>query len=319
MSRILRVGFIGLLLLILIKTLYHPRPQLLSDTPRLVVKTETVAHIPPHEHQHGDSLLLKSHHHHISSGIVRPTTNLLISRAEFVLHNADATTLHHAVLAHQEERFFNCPERPAPLFVIGEDQMHHPFLNLPPGYAQLIPAGSPLFLQTMVHNPLPPIGHGRDYYNVFAEIKLFSPPGERNNLRLVEMIQLDLNDDPCSDSFVVPGNTTSFTKGDPGAIELSPATHRFAESGKLIYLGGHIHGWEGGQNLAVYLNGELVKRFNTRKADDDPYRYDTPHGPVDIDVQAGDVLTITATYTNPTPTPVTGAMGILVAYFAPDN
>jgi len=307
----------GLVLVVFLVTVVtiHKINESFSIDP-IIIETSPLTHIPPHEHNHGDALMLDTHHHHLHSDVMTFDRDLWVTQVEFKLHNADATVLHHAGLINLGRQLWYCPNRTISIFSIGEDQMHHPILKLPKGYAQYIPKQSPLMLQTMVHNPLPPIGHGRDYYNVFASIKLHEAKPETEQKK-VEMIQLNLLDDVCSDDFTVPANTTTFTKGDPAASNPSPATHRFSKAGQIVYMGGHLHGWEGGQYLDVYLNGNHLKRYTSQKATDDPYRYDTEHGPTDIEIAAGDILTITATYTNDNPVPITGAMGILAAYFAP--
>jgi hypothetical protein len=83
----------------------------------------------------------------------------------------------------------------------------------------------------------------------------------------------------------------------------------------VVFIGGHLHGWEGGKRLDLVRNGAPYLSFTTRRAADDAFRYDSQYYPTRLDLDAGDALSIRAVYDNPTSAPDPGAMGIVEMYY----
>ncbi|MFZ2522799.1 MAG: hypothetical protein WAW92_00230 [Minisyncoccia bacterium] len=312
----------GLVLLVLAVFIFRGSPKVESST--FILKTIPLVSLLPHEHNHGDSIMTSSHHTLSYSMPVILTEDLWVKGVSYSIKNARETVLHHAELAILNEPDIICPNREGKhIFSVGEDQLYMPEADFPEGYAHFIPRGSEIFFYTMFHNPKPPLGYGETHYNVTSELKLdLASKEEIPGLKPMEFIRLGLTDKPCGDNedsyvFKVPAKVSEFVFGSSDGS--NPASkYVFPESGKIIYMGGHTHGWEGGKYLSVYLNGKQIKKYETKKSPDNPYTYNTPHGEENIQVKKGDVISITATYDNNEPEPLNGAMGMLVIYFAKD-
>jgi hypothetical protein len=312
------ITFILILYIFLIEPMNVKRPNTVS------LETNPIGWLVPHEHDHTDSIMTSSHHVISYSNIITTKEDWWIKGFSYSIKNAKETVLHHAVLATLNKKDLHCPERDMYYLIgVGEDQMYNPNLVLPKGYAVFIPKGSQIFLYTMLHNPKPPVGYGENHYNVSSLIELdLADKDEILSLKPVEFIRLDLTDKPCSSDesgyvFNVPANTQEYTFGS-SSEKMIGSSYTFTESGKIIYMGGHMHGWEGGKYISFYVNGKLVRKYETSKAKDDPYRFDTPHQEENIHVNKGDFISITATYENNSEEKLTGAMGMLGIYFAKD-
>ncbi|USN87775.1 MAG: hypothetical protein H6779_05255 [Candidatus Nomurabacteria bacterium] len=290
-----------------------------DNIPRTVeLATAIIPELHPHEHTHGDSMMQATHHKFSYSEKVSYPYDLWIKKISFNLQNADDTVLHHADLRRLDQYNEKCNAF-RPILSIGEDSMYNPSAVLPDGYAQYIPKNTFLQLSTMFHNPLPPVGFGKEYKDVSTKITMtLASEEEINNLKPVDFIFLAIMEEGCGSTFTVPANTDEFIAGTSTPSTESFSSYTFPGDGAIVYMGAHLHGWEGGQALDVYLNGEPLKHYDTKKADR-PYGYNTIHGQESFRVKAGDQITITATYSNPYPEPITGAMGMLGIYYAPDN
>lgn len=84
-------------------------------------------------------------------------------------------------------------------------------------------------------------------------------------------------------------------------------------------MGGHLHPWEGGEKVDIFINGELIKSSVPMRTSNNLWSWVTPGYPVAVSVQPGDEIAIAATYSNPYDIPIIGAMGMLGFYFAPDK
>ena len=294
-----------------------------TDVPQFVIETEVLSVLPPHHHDVHDSSMDEGHHMYLRSPIVYAPEDMWVREIEFELKNAHDTALHHAVFMRLDKPNQVCPFIPMyDLLHVGEDQMHDPSLKFADGLGFFIPEGTPLLLDVMTHNPMPPLGPGETYYDVSASITL-TLAREDEELNPVRYYALHLADRPCSlksqFTFAVPPRTENFVFGaNDTEVEQTAGRVTFTEDGAIVFMGGHIHGWEGGKYLDVYLNDEHLRRFETSKASDDPYRYDTKFGNVHIPITAGDTISITSTYSNPHDHAIPGAMGMLGLFFAPD-
>lgn len=296
-----------------------------ENTHSFTIETEVLPYLPPHMHGQGASSFNTAHHFFLRSPTVYTPKDMWVRGMRFSLNGASDTALHHAEFTRRDMRHALCSENHGrDLLVVGEDQMYAPFVTFPEGYGVFIPLGTPLHLTAMTHNPMPPLGHGKEYHNVSGEITL-TLAKENEVLRPIEFYALHLAEMPCVGTaqgftFTVPAQTDSFTFGHtlPQESDLASSL-TFSEAGSIIFMAGHIHGWEGGKYVDVYKNGEHLSRFETKKAENDPYRFDTPFEYSAIPIEKGDTLAITATYTNPHNMPVSGAMGMLGIFFAPER
>ena len=89
----------------------------------------------------------------------------------------------------------------------------------------------------------------------------------------------------------------------------------FKKAGTVFDLAGHLHGWQGGKNLTVYKNDEVVHVFHSNKSTTTPFLYEIRHLETPFRVAAGDRLSIEATYSNPHTTATRGVMGIVGFYY----
>src|SRR5262249_52048457 len=108
------------------------------------------------------------------SPVFVPTEDLWITSIDVTLENAHATALHHLLLRTSTTSAIWCSDAPDPriMFIFAEDQMYNPHVQFPSGYALYIASGTPLVLDAMFHNALPPIGPGNTYKNVSAHLTL---------------------------------------------------------------------------------------------------------------------------------------------------
>ncbi|MBI4134061.1 MAG: hypothetical protein HY475_01410, partial [Candidatus Terrybacteria bacterium] len=128
-----------------------------------------------------------------------------------------------------------------------------------------------------------------------------------------------IDDEPCVDAigtFAVPPRAEHFERGADNSRVQDPARYVFAREGTIVLMGAHIHSWEGGEKVAAFLNGDPVAEFLPYQVGAEPWIWTLPiQQPENLAVRAGDVLSIAATYTNPTERSVRGAMGMLGFWF----
>jgi len=118
--------------------------------------------------------------------------------------------------------------------------------------------------------------------------------------------------------FQVPSHSIEFSKKGETIGGLNSAEYIFPQDGTIIHMGGHLHPWEGGESLAVYLNDQSLKEFQPEQISEEPWSWRTAHSLTSIQVQQGDVVSITANYSNSGAVPILGAMGIVGIFFAPN-
>jgi hypothetical protein len=280
------------------------------------IATVPIADLYPHSHELGvDSMSDEGHHIDTTS---RPTVaprDLWVTGVRFDINGAPATSLHHGTLLRLDQQAQECPEEsPQVLMSMAQDQWHDPEAQFPNGYGIFIPKGTPLRLDAMFHNPLPPLGPGETYHNVSLKVTL-SLADASANLKPLTFHLLHLSDTPCrgsSHTFVVPPQTTYTFSGTDEVNDSS--RYRPKATSTIVYWGAHLHGWEGGRDVVVYKNGTPVRTFSTIRATDDPYQFNTPHEASSLTLSPGDVLSLSATYVNDADQPIRDAMGHLGFY-----
>jgi len=132
---------------------------------------------------------------------------------------------------------------------------------------------------------------------------------------------LRLDDAACKgrEDFVVPAKSGKFIKKGSEDKEFHPARYIFSRPGTIVYMGAHLHLWEGGEKLDVFLNDNLIMTFTPTRTSQEPWSWIIKHTPLSVRINTGDELSITATYLNNNPVPIGGAMGIMGFGFAPDQ
>ncbi|MBI5456749.1 hypothetical protein HY969_03320 [Candidatus Kaiserbacteria bacterium] len=291
-----------------------------SHRPTIVLETQHLPELSSHPHVAGDSAIDKGHHYEIYSPIYTVPDDVNVSEIEFEIHNAPDIILHHALLVDIDKPDVICPQfYGRELAAVGQDQMHTRKISLPQDYALTIIKGTRLQLAVALHNPLPPIGPGGTFEDVFATVKLKSVSNpERATPVYFHVLKLD--EDACASQthvFTVPPHSKGYVYGGPGWVEKGQNRMIIEHNATIVYMGAHLHGWQSGKNVAIRRNGELLSVFETVRSNDNPYRYDTPHYATEIALKKEDVLSIEAVYDNGFEVPIRGAMGMFGMYVAP--
>lgn len=290
-----------------------------------IIATDAIE-LEPHEHIIGfDSMTDTGHHHESVSETMIAPRDMWVRSIEVEIENAPAVTLHHASLFRVDRPDNECPNHMGESIVtFAQDQIHTPRAEFPEGYAVFIPKGAPLQLAAMFHNPGPPIGPGDTYRDVRIVMKLHLAEKSDEQLTPLTFHLLRLSDQPCSEDpvaarvFVVPPHTESYRFAGTDAPN-DTAHVTFFNRSRIVYWGAHVHGWEGGKDLTVRKNGEVMETFTATLSPGEQYRYDIPHMPADLVLEPGDTISIEATYDNPTDAAVRGAMGQFGMYVAEEE
>jgi hypothetical protein len=165
----------------------------------------------------------------------------------------------------------------------------------------------------------PPLGPGETYENVSAEIVIdFEKPNTTRRSKPIEFYYLAVKDERCvgQSVFTVPAHVESYTKtGEPG----DNAHYSFQEDGVVVGMGSHLHAWDGGKRVDVFLNENFIAGFTTQRSSSEPWSWFSPRLFPFLRVNKGDTISISATYENPSDSPIRGAMGMIGFYFAPND
>lgn len=252
----------------------------------------------PHEHRLNNTVY--EHGKIADSGFIRVPEDIWVKKMEIVVENAHLNIVHHVFLADvitgkEFARF-------------GSDNIYAPVVIQDP-YAYFIPKNTLLYLEVMLHNPLPPFGPGDLYEDISVKFVMDIEQAPRYNVHnSISFFTVSLEDVEGSRAFYVPPLTLNFLKEGQDRVYPAAWKHTFSSSGKIIYGGAHIHASEGGKNVKVYINDQLVKEYISEKKDE--YIWDTERSPLDWEIEKGDILYITSEYSNPYDIPINGAMGM---------
>jgi hypothetical protein len=202
--------------------------------------------------------------------------------------------------------------------------MHHPYISFPKGYAMKIKKGTRLQLLLMVHNPTPPTGPGGVYRDVYARTTLHKDTDVSRATHPVQFRYLFLDDEQCGHSegdfsdintFPVPPHAIHYVFS--GSLTTNPASaYTFTKPTTIVYMGGHVHGWQGGKAVILKKNGTQFARLSSAPSVTVPYQYDTEHYATSTTFKAGDTISIDALYDNPHAVESRGAMGMLGMYYS---
>ncbi len=327
-NRIVQYFHVAFLLsaLVLLVAYFDTQAQLKKGP--LVLETEHLATLPPHQHESEDSASDTSHHYTVNSTVLVAPRDFYISQIDFEMLNAPNETLHHASLIDLSNNNATCKNFPGwrELFVYGSDRMYENSLRLPEGYALLIKKGTPLLLTLMVHNPEPPVGPGELYQDVFTRMTLRETSADPDTLSLVEPYLLHIDDIPCgytepdtSDvyTFTIPPHTKNGVFNGRGSDDIA-SSRVFEKPATIVHMAGHLHGWQGGKKLLLRKNEEVVHVFQSTISTTSPFLYEVRHSSSPLHLNAGDRLSISAIYDNPHSTSTRGAMGIVGFYYTED-
>ena len=320
MKQVTRVCRIFLLVSGVFLTGAWVRSFLLSDM-TITIDTVPVATLTAHEHIIGDSPDDPGHH-----VVARSTTHiaprdLWITGIDESIEHAPSTLLHHLVLIQSNKPNLSCPAHMGrELIVSGQDSMYSPHLRLPPGYALFIKKGTPLQLIGMLHNPEPPRGPGGTYSGVVVRTTLHVVPAvDGTTFTPVELRVLYLDEHGCadavpSDTFTIPPKSLQYHYSGTHARPDEPAQMIVMATSTIVYVGAHLHGWQGGKELIVLRNGKPFADLKTQRVPGDPYLFQTPHFATSTQVLPGETISIESTYDNPYSVPVRGAMAFFAMY-----
>jgi hypothetical protein len=212
--------------------------------------------------------------------------------------------LHHVAFWNVDRPDFLCPNKEEHIFGAGGEMNDWPQL---PGLGYHVKRGDRIRVDTMFHNPT-----DKSYARVFLQVTMeYVPEGGGVTLKSVYPAWFDVRE--C-------GNSGYDLQ--PGANAMT-GTHTLQYSGLLLGVGGHMHDF--GKQL-VLKDEAYDKPIATldAKQDADGHLLSMPivtfverpeHG---YPLTAGDKITVTSVYDNPTGQELPeGAMGIVVGYFLP--
>lgn len=316
---ILTVFLLYLVFAIWTKLFFKPK------TETIVIKLQEVPLLPPHPHDPAkDSIKDNGHHQLIFSDKFIVPYDLWIKSFDAQVINADGPIIHHLYLSRTDQHDSLCPNYTTQaLFVTSEVNVGPQIF--PRDYGIFLRKGTPLKVFSMLHNPSPPLGPGKTYKDVSVQVTIYT---EKNSIFAkhtpIEYHRLHLSDRPCmslerGEIFAVPPNTQDFTKSKSIKNGINTGAYNFNTGGVIVGMGGHMHPFEGGKSVDVLINNSPVYSFTSIETDHGNWKsWDTPVYPGYIKIQPHDTISIAANYSNPNSTPVRGAMGMTVFYFAKD-
>jgi hypothetical protein len=284
----------------------------------VTITTEPVSTLLPHTHGASDTVLDPAHGVTVASVPVEIPETMWVTEASIQVEHAPFGVIHHLHLYRvSSEGAPSSPENS--IFQAGQDARASTRFPAPSGI--LLRAGERIMLTGMLHNPLPPLGEGGIYKDVTVTATL-SGVGEGEG-RYVPLsfsqtqVSDTVRDDNADTLFSVPAGASHQTRSSmdnpPGSAERA---HTFREDGWIVSMGAHLHAWEGGEQVVVYVNGKRVRTFRSHLADPDiPWSFRTEIEPALIRVKRGDMLTVSATYSNPGETALEGAMGVAGIFY----
>ncbi|OHA53076.1 MAG: hypothetical protein A2991_00950 [Candidatus Terrybacteria bacterium RIFCSPLOWO2_01_FULL_58_14] len=294
------------------------------------------AHVPlltPHIHEYDPTdpdealaqedpakALVFLHGRPADSEVATAQQDLWVKSFRVIVNNAPEKILCHAGLIRPDEAGPVCPQYRDELFATALP-VTEPVV-FPEPYGMFLPKGTPLQFSAFFHNPLPPFGPGGTYEDFSASVVMETVPGSAAARTPLEFVRLHIEDNLCAGAqgavpaFTVPPATQHYERSGADAVAGDPSRYVFARDGRVVVWGAHLHPWEGGEKVTALLNGDPVAEFVPRYVGPDPWTWELPlQYPENLTVQAGDVLSISATYSNPNDEVWNGAHGMLGFWF----
>jgi len=293
------------------------------ESPRRYLWRLKTTHLPilePHGHTiETDSVTDEGHGATLLSPVVHIPEDMWVVRMSIRVNNAPRSTLHHSALWRLDEKHPICEFDPPMRQIILSAGDIAEGVEFPAPYAIFLKKGTPVVLQTMVHNPLLPLGPGGRYRDVYGEIALeIERPAESARSRPLEFFDLALEDSPCTDStFIVPSATSSFIRKPWSSNPYDRSRYVFSKPGTVVIVGAHTHAWAGGRSVTVLRNNAPLVMIAPALSTTESWSWISPRLYPMLDIAVGDMLSIEAAYENVGSSALRGAMGMAGVYFAP--
>ncbi len=214
------------------------------------------------------------------------------------------TVLHHVAFWNENRSDFLCPNKEEHIFGAGGELTDWASI---PGFGYRVEKGDQIRIETMIHNPTP-----TSYEQVFLEISIpYLDDATPAPVKSFYPAWIDVG---------VCGNSSyDLPPGPSKKVGSVPLKY----SGILLGVGGHMHDY--GQQLTLESSSakEPVATLPAR-VDEQGHLLGIPvvtfFQTGGLRLSAGDKLTVTSTYNNPTGKLLRGgAMGIVVGYFVPQD
>ena len=239
-------------------------------------------------------------------------------------NSVPGTVLHHVAFWNENRSDFLCPNKEEHIFGAGGELTDWAQI---PGFGYRVEKGDQIRIETMIHNPT-----AASYKKVFLEISIpYADDATPAPIKNVYPAWMDVAS--CGNSgYDLPPGTSKKT----GTVPVK-------YSGILLGVGGHMHDF--GQQLTLEVSGVASSETKVPETEISRAEFALARKEVVVllaktDAQghllsipvvtffqnggyhfsAGNTLTITATYSNPTGQLLRdGAMGIVVGYFVPQD
>jgi hypothetical protein len=232
-------------------------------------------------------------------------------------HFVPGAVLHHVAFWNENRPDFLCPNKEEHIFGAGGELTDWAQI---PGFGYRVEKGDQIRIETMIHNPT-----ATTYENVYLEVSIpYAPFADTASTDSASSAALK-NFYPAWMDVAACGNSSYDL---PPGLSKKVGSVRVNYPGILLGVGGHMHDY--GQQLT--LENSAANSSNPKKTVATlPAKADEQGHLLAIPVvtflqtggyrcTAGDDLTISATYNNPTGNLLrNGAMGIVVGYFVPQD
>jgi hypothetical protein len=300
----------------------------------MTIMSAPIPVLAPHTHEVSDTQIdtvnTPGHGVYVNSGTFVVPFDMWVTDMTTVVENAPLSVIHHLVLFRQDRMDPICPNRHEQVMVVGADTNTE--LKLPAPYGVFLKKGTQIYLRNMAHNPDAPRGTGETYHDVALGLRLtFERATHTERTRPVALYRIFIDDHPeyctkpltslalLTDSFTVPPASLHYTRSTPDGPDGITGRYVVQTPGTLMYLGAHTHPVDGGGTVTLALNGAVIGSFTPTHMGPEAWVWRTPNAPADIRVVPGDTITVEATYSNPHPLPIPGAMGMGVFVFSPED
>lgn len=290
----------------------------------IVLSSPRVETLEPHPHTESDSAD-DTGHGILFDSYVTVENDVWITAIDVELYNAPPHILHHLILSSSEGPDPECPDTAQirDYIAVGQDTPRTFKFEAP--YGIRILKGTELHLSTMLHNPERQGESGRTYKDVQATVRLTTASKADVRTKNIELLRIAVQDtpycskDPKGPGFSVPPHVERYIKIPNDGKDRG----RFVAStpGTIIDGYAHIHGWDGGRSVSLYLNDKEIITWKTHAetSTDSPFEsWRTPQLPLQFDVKQGDTLSVSSEYTNSSNEAVRNAMGAARVFFYPE-
>lgn len=296
---------------------------------QVTLLTNPIPSLLPHSHSadevEADSINDPGHGMMVNSEMFTFEEDSWITDIEVITKGAPQNVLHHMILYKVGSENPQCPGRAyEEIFTVGADSRPDAHYSAPYGF--FVPKGTKVFVSGMLHNPEAPRGEGLTYHDVQIGYRLTIEPNGKTRTKELRFYRLVLEDTPfcrsddlqtlgMTDTFIVPAEQNAYRKRTSDDVK-DPSRLIIPADG-YIRIGAHLHPLDGGREVRVYRNGEVLFVSHPEKYGDKEWEWRTLPSPRAYNVSKGDVLTLETVYENPHVYPIRDAMAHLGVVFAP--